>query len=339
MQTEHRTFAADAADMHGVKEGSVDLVVTSPPYPMINMWDLLFRQLDPAVGQRLDDEDGWGAFHSMHSLLDNVWAQVASKVRDGGVVCVNIGDATRSMDGEFRLYPNHTRITTAMIELGLSPLPIVLWRKQGNKPNKFMGSGMLPPNAYVTLDHEYVLVFRKGGPRRFEAESRRSRRSSGYFWEERNIWFSDIWEGLHGTGQNLGDGLGRRRSAAFPLELAYRLVNMYSIQGDVVLDPFWGTGTVTLAAMASARNSIGFELDRTLLDRFDGIVPGVIGLTRDKNQYRVRSHRQFMEMRETKHFNPRYGPVVTAQEVDLMLHDIVSISRDRDHWLASHTPH
>ena len=69
-------------------------------------------------------------------------------------------------------------------------MPAILWRKPTNAPNKFMGSGMLPPNAYVTLEHEYILMFRWGAKREFsQEEQKRSRRESAYFWEERNGWF------------------------------------------------------------------------------------------------------------------------------------------------------
>ena len=78
--------------------------------------------------------------------------------------------------------------------LGFQSIPLILWRKQTNAPNKFMGSGMLPAGAYVTLEHEYILVLRKGSKREFKkAEEKRNRHESAIFWEERNIWYSDIW--------------------------------------------------------------------------------------------------------------------------------------------------
>src|SRR5206468_5334175 len=106
----------------------------------------------------------------------------------------------------FILYPNHVRIASHLVRLGFNPLPAILWRKQTNAPNKFMGSGMFPPGAYVTLEHEYVLIVRKGDKRAFDSEVIRSRRrESAFFWEERNDWFSDVWFDLKGTGQNLVD--------------------------------------------------------------------------------------------------------------------------------------
>lgn len=71
-----------------------------------------------------------------------------------------IGDATRTINGEFKLYNNHSRIVKSCSELGLTTLPDIIWHKTTNAPNKFMGSGMLPCGAYVTLEHEYILIFR-----------------------------------------------------------------------------------------------------------------------------------------------------------------------------------
>ena len=125
-----------------------------------------------------------------------------------------------------------------------------------------MGSGMLPAGAYVTLEHEYVLIFRKDTKREFSSDAEKSARMrSAFFWEERNKWFSDVWD-FKGTVQGLNHCDLRSRSAAYPLELAYRLINMYSLYEDTVLDPFLGTGTTTLASIACGRNSIGFEIDR-----------------------------------------------------------------------------
>lgn len=126
---------------------------------------------------------------------------------------------------------------------------------------------------------QIILVFRKGGNRKFTNAEKSIRHNSAYFWEERNIWFSDLWE-IKGTTQKLKKGTSRARSAAFPFELAYRLVNMYSMKYDLVYDPFSGTGTVTKAAIASERNSISIDIDTNLCERatFD-LIQSVAELT------------------------------------------------------------
>jgi len=333
METEHVVHVDDARSMTALKDDSIDLVVTSPPYPMIELWDETFEALDPAVGDRLDAGDGWGAYERMHACLDPVWEEIERVLRPGGIACINVGDATRSIDGEFRRYPNHERVLRALRERGLRPLPDVLWRKPTNRATKFMGSGTLPPNAYVTLEHEYVLVFRNGGLRSIDDTERRH--ESAYFWEERNEWFSDVWTDLTGTAQSLTEpatGADRDRSGAFPFELPHRLINMYSVYGDRVLDPFWGTGTTTLAAMVAGRDSVGFELDAALVDAFDDHVQEVPTLSRTVTDDRLADHRSFVAERRENGDEPKYEarhyefPVITKQERSIRLYDVTSVS-------------
>ena len=346
MQTHHEIHFQDAARMRAIKTETVHLVVTSPPYPMIEMWDALFRQQKP-IAAALDTEKGPTAFELMHRQLDAVWHELYRVLVPGGIACINIGDATRTLDGEFALYANHSRILSAMLKTGFTNLPNILWRKQTNAPNKFMGSGMMPPGAYVTLEHEYVLIFRKGGKRLFKGEAEKTnRRNSAFFWEERNQWFSDVWMDLKGTRQKTTDKSMRARSGAFPFELAYRLISMFSVMGDTVLDPFMGTGTTFLAAGVAGRNSIGFELD----DAFAALITGGAGQIVDLGGQRITdrfaAHRQFVADREAagkpiKYTNAVYGfPVITRQETELMipLPAVVETNADNHFTVAYEQP-
>lgn len=260
--TTHRMINCNSKQIKELKDQSVQLIVTSPPYPMVEMWDCLFSEQDQSISEDLSKGDALHAFQKMHSLLNNVWDECDRVLVDHGFVCINIGDATRTINGNFQLFSNRTAITNYFLSKGYSVLPDIIWHKQSNSPNKFMGSGMYPAGAYVTYEHEYILVFRKGGKREFKGTSKEFRQKSAYFWEERNVWFSDIWE-IKGTSQAISSPQKaiRERSAAFPFEIPYRLVNMYSIEGDTVLDPFAGLGTTNLACMASNRNSVGVEMD------------------------------------------------------------------------------
>jgi len=201
-----------------------------------------------------------------------------------------------------------------------------LWRKQTNSPTKFMGSGMLPAGAYVTLEHEYILIVRKGGKRVFKTNTEmHKRRQSAIFWEERNEWFSDVWMDLKGAGQGLGGRGSRLRSGAFPFELAYRLINMYSAKGDKVLDPFAGTGTVMVAAMTACRNSAGVELDPTLIPIIRESIKEIVSFANQRIDLRLETHHQFVRERldmgkPIKYSNQHYGfPVVTNQEKELLI--------------------
>jgi DNA modification methylase len=324
--TTHRIAIGDARDLDAVPAKSVDLIVTSPPYPMIEMWDEVFARLNPEIGPALAAEDGRRAFELMHRELDRVWKQCFRVLKPGGFACINIGDATRTLGGDFQLYSNHAYILVAMMKLGFTPLPDILWRKPTNAPNKFMGSGMLPAGAYVTYEHEYVLILRKGSKREFlTPASKGLRERSAFFWEERNVWFSDVWLDLRGAGQEIVDPETRERSGAFPLELPYRLIHMYSLQEDVVLDPFLGTGTTTLAAMLAGRSSIGVEVDGAFAAGLRGAARAVPELGAGKVRERLAAHEAFVRERsaagkEPKHRSDPYGfPVVTKQERQLIL--------------------
>ncbi|WP_394327953.1 DNA-methyltransferase [Halogranum amylolyticum] len=328
MHTNHVLRAADATDMSHVADESVDLVITSPPYPMIEMWDELFTARDPAIADALADGDGDAAFERMHAQLDDVWDEVARVLAPGGIVCVNVGDAVRSFDDGFRQFPNHARVIEAFDDRGLRSLPDILWRKPTNRLTKFMGSGMLPPSAYVTLEHEYVLVFRKGEARDFPP-SDPERYASAFFWEERNEWFSDLWS-FTGTDQTMEATAtdDRERSAAFPLELPLRLVRMYSTYGDTVLDPFAGTGTTTLAAMHAGRDSVGYELDADLVEGFDERTTDLPTRSRRRTRQRLERHRSFVADRDPDYEAVHYDvPVVTQQERQIRLYAVTDVAR------------
>ncbi|MCG3223954.1 MAG: site-specific DNA-methyltransferase, partial [Candidatus Heimdallarchaeota archaeon] len=171
------------------------------------------------------------------------------------------------------------------------------------------------------------------GKREFKTdEAKRERFLSSYFWEERNIWFSDIWD-LRGVHQSLRNGKLRDRSAAFPFKLAYRLINMFSLKGDVVLDPFLGTGTTVLAAMSSARNSIGIEIEENFREVIQKGINEIAEYANENTEERIQQHRDFISKRiekngKIKYTNEHYGfPVITKQELKLKLDILKSIKQ------------
>ena len=264
MNTIHKVYNQSSVDMKVIKDDSVDLVVTSPPYPMVEMWDECFKSQNIFIEQAFEKKMYYQAWIEMHNILEKVWKEIVRVVKPGGFVCINIGDATRTFDGNFQLFSNHSRIIQYFISNGFVCLPDILWRKRTNAPNKFMGSGMYPAGAYVTFEHENILIFRKGEKRLFSEEEKKIRQESAYFYNERNMWFSDVWDIL-GVSQKGIKG-SRERSGSYPLEVPYRLINMYSIKGDTVLDPFGGLGTTMLAAVIAGRNSLNFEIDKSLCE-------------------------------------------------------------------------
>jgi len=273
MLTRHKIIIGNSQQMPELADGSVQLTVTSPPYPMIKMWDSLFIKADPKIRelwQKLEangkEETVGQIYDAMHDYLGKVWKETHRVLIDGGIACINIGDATRTHNGKFKLFPNHARIMEICEKIGFATLPYILWKKPTTKPKykgkgAFLGSGFLPPNAYVTLDCEFILIFRKGNIRKFQPHDRQ-RYDSAFTKQQRNEWFSQIWA-LKGTRQTTSEL--EKRTAAYPEEIAERLIKMFSVKGDTVLDPFLGSGTTAKIALKNERNSIGYETDQDLI--------------------------------------------------------------------------
>jgi site-specific DNA-methyltransferase (cytosine-N4-specific) len=273
MQTEHKIILGNSQQMHEVEDSTIHLMVTSPPYPMIKMWDAPFAAINPqivALWQELEangkEETVTQIYDAIHEALAKVWRETFRVLIKGGIACINIGDATRTVNGKFRLFPNHSRIIEHCEKIGFTTLPYVLWKKPTTKPKykgkgAFLGSGFLPPNAYVTLDCEFILIFRKGELRRFPPNDSH-RYESAFTKKQRDEWFTQIWDitGVRQTTSQL-----ERRIAAYPDEIVNRLIRMFSVKGDTVLDPFLGSGTTVKLAIQNGRNSVGYETDETLL--------------------------------------------------------------------------
>jgi site-specific DNA-methyltransferase (cytosine-N4-specific) len=240
---------------------------------MIKMWDAQFAALNPQIANLQQELDTTGKeetvtkiYDAMHEPLAKTWREAHRVLIDGGIACINIGDATRTVNGRFRLFPNHSRIIEHCEKTGFTTLPYILWKKPTTKPKykgkgAFLGSGFLPPNAYVTLDCEFILIFRKGNLRKFPPYDQR-RYESAFTKKQRDEWFTQIWE-IIGTRQTISQH--ERRTAAYPDEIVNRLIRMFSVKGDTVLDPFLGSGTTVKLALKNNRNSIGYETDTALL--------------------------------------------------------------------------
>ena len=273
MLTKNKIILGNSQQMPEIEDSTIQLMVTSPPYPMIKMWDTQFGKLNPKIATLWLELEADGEertltqiYDAMHESLAKVWRETFRVLIDGGIACINIGDATRTINGKFRLFPNHSRIIEHCEKVGFTALPYILWKKPTNKPKykgkgAFLGSGFLPPNAYVTLDCEFILIFRKGKLRKFPPHDKR-RYESAFTKKQRDEWFTQIWDvkGARQTASQI-----ERRTAAFPDELADRLIRMFSVKGDTVLDPFLGSGTTTKIAMQNERNSISYETDESLL--------------------------------------------------------------------------
>lgn len=308
MKTEHNVHWTDAREL--TTDQSWELVVTSPPYPGVDMWEDLWR------------DKTW---EERHEWLRPVWETCVEGLCDGGIIAINIGDATVQGDHGMEVLPNHVRISEIMRDLGMTQLPSILWKKSTLSPTSFMGSGMRPPNAYPTQEHEHILLFRKGSMRDPE-----NRDQSAYFWTERNRWFSETWD-IRGETQSSDV---RDRSAAYPLEIPLTLIRMFSVQGDTVFDPFWGTGTTTAAAMLAARNSLGVEINDLFREVWSDRLENLCQKSREHQENRVRSYLNDTQDKDKPYYNENLGIQVMTQDEQEMRLPIID---QWDTWSCEYT--
>jgi modification methylase len=248
--THHRLHAGDARALDHLPAESVQLVVTSPPY-----WTLKqYRDSDGQMGHIQD-------YETFLDELDRVWRHCYRVLVPGGrLVCV-VGDvclSRRQNQGRHTVFPLHASIQERCRRIGFDNLAPIIWHKIANAVYEVDngGGGFLgkpyEPNAVIKNDIEFILMERKhGGYRTPSAATRVLSVISG---DNHRKWFQQIWSGLTGAST-------RHHPAPFPVELAERLIRMFSFVGDTVLDPFLGTGTTSVAAAKCGRNSLGFEVD------------------------------------------------------------------------------
>jgi len=251
--TQHDIFHGDARDMR-LKPESVHLVITSPPY-----WTLKeYRDTDGQLGHVAD-------YESFLKDLDQVWEQCFKALVPGGrLVCV-VGDvclSRRKNKGRHTVVPLHASIQEHCRRIGYDNLAPIIWHKIANAVYEVEGNGSsflgkpYEPNAVIKNDIEFILMQRKPGG--YRSPSVATRVLSVISDENHKAWFQQIWTGLTGAST-------KNHPAPYPLELAERLIRMFSFVGDTVLDPFLGTGTTTIASSRCGRNSIGYEIDESYL--------------------------------------------------------------------------
>ena len=314
METTHNLFVKDSRKVNF--NSKIDLIVTSPPYPMIEMWDDIFKKMNKNINLEKDMK----AWNLMNNELNKVYKKCWKALKPGGTLIINIGDAYRKLNGEFKCYPNISKTIDLVIKIGFTFLPSINWYKQVNSPTKFMGAGMYPINTYVKNEIEAILVFRKG-MRTFSEKEQEIRKKSAFFWEERNVWFNNIWTGLKGIKQSI-NGLNRKRSAAYPLLLPLRLISMFSILGDTVWDPFGGIGTTTFAAMALGRNSYLNDIDESFIEYIKEKIKKMnINELNKFNENRLEKRKNI----NSHKYKSNYGFIKTNQEKEIELKIIDNI--------------
>lgn len=249
MKTIHTCINGDSRKMVELKDSSVHLVVTSPPY-----WQL----------KDYGSEDQIGFNHSYEEYINNlnlVWDECYRVLHPGCRMLINIGDqfARAVYYGRYKVIPIRTEIIKFCESIGFDYMGSIMWQKRTTMNTTggatVMGSYPYPRNGIVEIDYEFILIFKKpGNPPKVSNNIKEQSIISKEKWKE---YFLGHWY-FSGARQ---DG----HIAMFPVELPKRAIEMFTFVGETVLDPFLGSGTTTLAAIVSNRNSVGYEINRDFL--------------------------------------------------------------------------
>ena len=249
LPTSHELILGDARAASALPDHSVQLIVTSPPY-----WTLKRYNEQPGQLGHVSDYDDFV------EALGAVWKNCYRALVPGGRLIINVGDvclSRRRNNGRHTVVPLHATIQEHCKALGFDNLATIIWHKIASAKYEVPGGGGFlgkpyEPNAVIKNDIEFILMQRKPGG--YRSPSKRERLLSVISEENYQLWFRQIWMDIRGTSNP-------KHPAPYPLELAERLIRMFSFVGDTVLDPFMGTGTTNLASACWGRNSLGIELD------------------------------------------------------------------------------
>lgn len=272
LPTTHKLINGDSRCMSLIPNCSVQLIVTSPPY-----WQLKDYGSDEQIG--FND-----TYEEYINNLNLVWSECYRVLSDGCRLCINIGDqfARSVYYGRYKVIPIHSEIIHFCETIGFDYMGSIVWQKPTNMHTSggqnVMGSYPYPRNGIVKVDFEYILLFKKRG--KAPVISNSARQQSAMTDAEWKSYFSSHWT-FCGARQN-------GHIAVFPEELPKRLIKMFSFIGDIVLDPFMGSGTTALAAINLGRNSIGYEINANFINYYREKVKPITGCT---FYYEVDNHR------------------------------------------------
>lgn len=250
--THHDIYEGDARDLSLIPDESLHLVVTSPPYAHLKRYED-----HPAQMGHIED------YETFLDELDKVWAECLRVLVPGGRVVSVVGDVciSRRRGGRHYVLPLSADIQVRGRHLGFDALTPIRWLKVANikleasNSSRFLGKPNLP-NGVVKNDIEHIIFLRKpGGYRKPTPEMEAASKITT---DDYAQWFTPVW--------TISGASTREHPAPFPKALAARLIKMFSFAGDVVLDPFSGTGTTNLAAIETARSSIGIEIEPKYMD-------------------------------------------------------------------------
>jgi len=249
MTSKTTTIIGDSRKMDELKDESVHLIITSPPY-----WQLK----DYGNGNQIGFND---SYEDYINNLNLVWKECYRVLHKGCRLCINIGDqfARSVYYGRYKIIPIREEIIRFCETIGFDYMGAIIWQKvttcNTTGGATIMGSFPYPRNGIIKLDYEFILVFKKlGDPPRVSGEIKENSKLTTEEWNE---YFHGHWN-FPGEKQD-------KHLAMFPEELPKRLIKMFSFVGETILDPFLGSGTTSLAAERLGRKSVGYEINQEFL--------------------------------------------------------------------------
>jgi len=234
----NKTILGSAEDMSMIPDNSLHLMITSPPYNVSKEYDE-----DLSLKEYLD-------------MLKKVFAETYRVLVNGGRACINVANLGRKP-----YIPLSDYISQMMIEIGFDMRGEIIWNKAASaSPSTAWGSWKSASNPTLRDVHEYILVYSKGAYKRERKRNERKTKQNSISKEAFIEWTKSIWTFNAESAKRVG------HPAPFPIDLPYRLIQLYSFTSDIVLDPFMGSGTTGIAALKSARNFVGFEISQEYID-------------------------------------------------------------------------
>lgn len=229
----NQLYCTSSENMSDIPDGSIHLMVTSPPYNAKKEYD--------------DDL----SLEEYRELLRSVFSETYKKLVTGGRACINIANLGRKP-----YIPLHSFIIEDMLEIGYYMRGEIIWDKASSAGSSTAwGSWLSAANPVLRDVHEYILVFSKDTFSR-----KRNNKENTISKEDFLAWTKSIWTFPSVSAKRIG------HPAPFPEELPHRLIQLYTFEGDIVLDPFCGSGTTCLSALKSGRHYIGYDIEKKYID-------------------------------------------------------------------------
>ena len=232
------TILGSSENMAMIPDNSLHLMITSPPYNVSKEYDE-----DLSLAEYL-------------TILKTVFKETYRVLVNGGRACINVANLGRKP-----YIPLSDYVSQMMIELGFNMRGEIIWNKAASaSPSTAWGSWMSASNPILRDIHEYILVFSKGDYKRERRKEDKDRKQDSISKADFMEWTKSVWTFKAESARRVG------HPAPFPLDLPYRLIQLFSFKTDIILDPFMGSGTTALAALKSNRNYVGFETNPEYLN-------------------------------------------------------------------------